>query len=188
MKWFMCNETERIPVKFPDVPAFISNAGSDTDDNQNHDIIQPSDNDGDNETEQLINVDECQDHDHEMIIHKNNGPSATLNYPSKTRKSGRARPREAVSHASPTHALKRAHTTTRAGRKIIIPSRFIVELYKMGVKCEHCGVEYANRRNLKRHFNATHSDRIFFRREYLLIHLELHTNYPMKKLRIYHME
>jgi hypothetical protein len=55
----------------------------------------------------------------------------------------------------------------------------------MGVKCEHCGVEYANRRNLKRHFNATHSenvkyvaccidncDRIFFRREYLLIHLE----------------
>jgi hypothetical protein len=94
MKWFMCNETERIPVKFPDVPAFISNAGSDTDDNQNHDIIQPSDNDGDNETEQLINVDECQDHDHEMIIHKNNGPSATLNYPSKTRKSGRARPRK----------------------------------------------------------------------------------------------
>ena len=53
------------------------------------------------------------------------------------------------------------------------------------IKWEHCGVEYANRRNLKRHFNATHSenvkyvaccidncDRIFFRREYLLIHLE----------------
>jgi hypothetical protein len=55
----------------------------------------------------------------------------------------------------------------------------------MRVKCEHCGVEYANRRNLKRHFNDVHSenvkyvaccmhncDRIFFRREYLLVHLE----------------
>jgi hypothetical protein len=45
------------------------------------------------------------------------------------------------------------HTTTRAGRKVIIPSRFIdsVEFNNMGVKCEHCGVEYANRRNLKIH-------------------------------------
>ena len=93
MKWIICNETERIVFKFPDVPVFISNAGSDTDDNQNYDIIQPSDNDGNNEAEQLINFDEC--HDPEMIIHRNNGPSSTLNYPSKTRKWGRARPREA---------------------------------------------------------------------------------------------
>lgn len=65
-----------------------------------------------------------------------------------------------VSHASPIHALKRAHTS--AGRKIIIPSRFIesVELYKMGAKCEYCGVEYANRRNFKRHVNATHSENV----------------------------
>ena len=129
MKWFMCNETERIPVKFPDVPAFISNAGSDTDDNQNHDIIQPSDNDGDNET-----------------------PSATLKCPTT----------QTVSHASPTHALKREYTTKRAGRKVIVPSRFIdsVEFNNMRVKCEHCGVKYANRRNLKRHFNAVHSENV----------------------------
>lgn len=93
MKWIICNETERIVFKFPDVPVFISNAGSDTDDNQNYDIIQPSDNDGNNEAEQLINFDEC--HDPEMIIHRNKDPSSTLNYPSKTRKWGRARPREA---------------------------------------------------------------------------------------------
>ena len=92
-----------------------------------------------------------------------------------------------VTPHSSTHALKREHTTTRAGRKVIVPSRFIdsVEFNNMRVKCEHCGVEYANRGNLKRHLNAVHSenvkyvaccmhncDRIFFRREYLLVHLE----------------
>lgn len=187
---------------FPMYPySYRKNAGSDTDDNQNYDIIQPSDNDGNNEAEQLINFDECQDHDPEMIIHRNKDPSSTLNYPSKTRKWGRTRPREAVSHASPTHALKRAHTS--AGRKIIIPSRFIesIELYKMGAKCEYCGVEYANRRNFKRHVNATHSenvkyvaycidicDRIFFAGSICSFTWKLHTNYPMKKLRLYHME
>ena len=54
------------------------------------------------------------------------------------------------------------HTTTRAGRKVIIPSRFIdsVEFNNMGVTCEYCGVEYANRRNLKRHCNAVHSENV----------------------------
>ncbi|KAK3107125.1 hypothetical protein FSP39_007847 [Pinctada imbricata] len=60
----------------------------------------------------------------------------------------------------------------------------------MGVQCDKCGAEYANGRNLKRHYNAVHSDnvkyvqcgekmeggdacdRIFYRREYLPIHLE----------------
>ncbi|VDI83831.1 Hypothetical predicted protein [Mytilus galloprovincialis] len=52
------------------------------------------------------------------------------------------------------------------------------------VICSYCDLKYA-RRNLKRHINAVHNsnmryvgcnesncDRIFFRREYLLIHLQ----------------
>ncbi|CAG2216806.1 unnamed protein product [Mytilus edulis] len=53
------------------------------------------------------------------------------------------------------------------------------------VICSYCDLKYASRRNLKRHINAVHNsnvryvgcnepncDRIFFRREYLLIHLQ----------------
>jgi hypothetical protein len=134
--------------------------------------------------------------DPEIIINENNDSDPILNYSGNTCKLGCVRPSEGISHSSPTHALKREHTTTRAGRKVIVPSRFIdsVEFNNMGVKCEHCGVEYANRRNLKRHFNAVHSenvkyvaccmhncDRIFFRREYLLVHLETTHKLPREE-------
>jgi hypothetical protein len=134
--------------------SFASNAGSDTDDNQNPGCNSPLDNDGGNEAQRPTNFEECWDHDPEIIINENNDSDPILNYSGNTCKLGCVRPSEGISHSSPTHVLKREHTTTRAGRKVIVPSRFIdsVEFNNMGVKCEHCGVEYANRRNLKRHF------------------------------------
>jgi hypothetical protein len=45
-----------------------------------------------------------------------------------TCKLGCVRPSEGISHSSPTRALKREHTTTRAGRKVIVPSRFILHI------------------------------------------------------------
>ncbi|VDI42665.1 Hypothetical predicted protein [Mytilus galloprovincialis] len=84
------------------------------------------------------------------------------------------------------HMTISASTNTRT-RTINKPKRFldIYSLYKMPeVICSYCDLKYA-RRNLKRHINAVHNsnmryvgcnesncDRIFFRREYLLIHLQ----------------
>lgn len=82
--------------------------------------------------------------------------------------------------------------TTRVGRKIKIPGRFLdtidndnSESRDMRAQCKVCGQQYANQRNLRRHMNSNHNDnvkfvgcpiqecdRIFFRREYLQIHLE----------------
>jgi hypothetical protein len=106
-----------------------------------------------------MNFEECWGHDPEIIINENNDSDPILNYSGNTCKLGCVRPSEGISKASPTHALKREHTATRAGRKVIVPSMFIdsVEFNNMGVTCEYCGVEYANRRNLKRHCNAVHS-------------------------------
>ncbi|CAC5407657.1 unnamed protein product [Mytilus coruscus] len=81
-----------------------------------------------------------------------------------------------------------ASTNNTRTRTITRPKRFldIDTLDKMPeVICSYCDTKYASRRNLKRHVNAVHNnnvkyvgcnepncDRIFFRREYLLIHLQ----------------
>ncbi|CAC5363262.1 unnamed protein product [Mytilus coruscus] len=81
-----------------------------------------------------------------------------------------------------------ASTNNARTRTITRPERFldIDTLDKMPeFICSYCDTKYASRRNLKRHINAVHNsnvryvgcnepnrDRIFFRREYLLIHLQ----------------
>ena len=94
-------------------------------------------------------------------------------------------------HMGGEHAHKTT-TTTRIGRKVKIPARYLetvenntTESKSMRVQCKICGQEYANHRNLRRHLNSCHNDtvkfvrcpvsgcdRIFFRKEYLQIHLE----------------
>ena len=51
MKWFIGNEAEKTTITFPDVSSLASNAGSDTDDNQNPGCNSPLDNDGGNEAQ-----------------------------------------------------------------------------------------------------------------------------------------
>ena len=83
-----------------------------------------------------------------------------------------------------TTTTAQTNKTTRVGRKVVIPRRFIENLGEMVHHCGECGAEYASKRNLKRHVNSVHSnnvkyvpctesncDRIFLRREYLSIHL-----------------
>ncbi|CAC5370883.1 unnamed protein product [Mytilus coruscus] len=80
---------------------------------------------------------------------------------------------------------------TNATTQIQKPKRYLNIIVReekvtmLPVKCEFCDSTYATRGNLKRHINAVHDinvkyvacveercDRIFFRREYLLIHLQ----------------
>ena len=72
MKWFIGNEAEKTTITFPDVSSFASNAGSDTDDNQNPGCNSPLDNDGGNEVQRPMNFEECWGHDPEIIINENN--------------------------------------------------------------------------------------------------------------------
>ena len=51
MKWFIGNEAGKTTITFPDVSSLASNAGSDTDDNQNPGCNFPLDNDGGNEAQ-----------------------------------------------------------------------------------------------------------------------------------------
>jgi hypothetical protein len=71
MKWFIGNEAEKTTITFPDVSSFASNAGSDTDDNQNPGCNSPLDNDGGNEVQRPMNFEECWGHDPEIIINEN---------------------------------------------------------------------------------------------------------------------
>ena len=71
MKWFIGNEAEKTTITFPDVSSFASNAGSDTDDNQNPGCNSPLDNDGGNEAQRPMNFEECWGHDPEIIINEN---------------------------------------------------------------------------------------------------------------------
>jgi hypothetical protein len=50
-----------------------------------------------------------------VVCSLNNDSGPILNYSGNTCKLGCVRPSEGISHSSPTHALKREHTTTRAG-------------------------------------------------------------------------
>ena len=100
MKWFIGNEAEKTTITFPDVSSFASNAGSDTDDNQNPGCNSPLDNDGGNEAQRPMNFEECWGHDPEIIINENNGSDPILNYSGNTCKLGCVRPREGISHSS----------------------------------------------------------------------------------------
>jgi hypothetical protein len=61
-----------------------------------------------------MNFEECWGHDPEIIINENNDSNPILNYSGNTCKLGCVRPSEGISHSSPTHALKREHTTWTA--------------------------------------------------------------------------
>ena len=199
-KWFTENNEERIPVEIPNLTEFsiMTSPGQQNDKKSEtqHQLIavERADDVKSTEEEEIGNkmkdvvTDRDESHDMPAMIADDDLDNRPIT-PEITRKPPRLLRKPKLRE---NIGCKQVQTrSTRSRRNIKLPLRYqdfvepIMEEDNYKYMCKDCGQGYANKRNLRRHRNQIHENKIkyfrcsvvecektYFRREYLILHLQ----------------